>query len=166
MLYILDKGFLIKKFLLGATTCKGTMIFHKVNVAVLAVTQVSPSVTMFLVIWIILAWWLGCRAISAIQLVDLKKVRFVHSIVLSQLAFLWWPNYIIRASNFGHGGLVFGFLEGPCAVLHYRGCVVGTSLVRATFALCELTFHPFFNVVPVNFDILVTISSRLLMPPS
>ena len=135
----------------GAATCKCTILFHVLYVAVFTISFFLPIVAMLFDIWIVFAGFLGCYvgflgcrvAISTttVQLVDFEKVRFIHSIVLSQSAFLGGPNFIIRATDFGHGGFVTGFLESPCSVLHHRGCIVGASLVRATLALSELTVH-------------------------
>ena len=168
---VLDKTLLIQtRFLsFGATTRTGTVLFHVPNVAVFTKTLIFPSGTMFVHIWIVPAFWFICwftTSATTIQFVDLEKVGFVHSIILSQSALLGWPNFILGASNICHGGFVSRFLEGPRTVLHYRGGIVGASLIRATLALHELAVHAFLDVVPMNFDIFVTISSRLLVPPA
>ena len=63
------------------TTCKCAILFHPFDVAVFAVSKILVRVTTPGIIWVVLA---PKRSPSTtIQLVDLEKVRFIHSLVLS-----------------------------------------------------------------------------------
>ena len=79
---IFDNNVRIRTFSFRAkTTCKCAILFHPFDVAVFAVSKILVRVTTPGIVWVVLA---PKRSPSTtIQLVDLEKVRFIHSLVLS-----------------------------------------------------------------------------------